>query len=52
MIATARHATTPGLSDAALLDLVQRQTLYYFWEFGHPASGMARERSNAVSTRR
>lgn len=48
MIATARHATTPGLSDAALLDLVQRQTLTYFWEFGHPASGMARERSNAV----
>jgi hypothetical protein len=37
------------LSDAALLDLVQRQTLNYFWDFGHPASGMARERSNQVS---
>ena len=36
------------LSDDALLDLVQRQTLAYFWEFGHPASGMARERSNPV----
>ena len=35
-----------GLSDDALLDLVQRQTLSYFWDFGHP-SGMARERSNA-----
>ena len=34
------------LSDHALLDLVQRQTLSYFWDFGHPASGMARERSN------
>jgi hypothetical protein len=36
------------LSDDALLDLVQRQTLKYFWEFGHPASAMARERSNPV----
>jgi hypothetical protein len=35
-----------NLSDAALLDLVQRQTLRYFWQFGHPVSGMARERSN------
>jgi hypothetical protein len=34
------------LSDTALLDLVQRQTLRYFWDFAHPASGMARERSN------
>jgi hypothetical protein len=37
------------LSDDALLDLVQRQTLRYFWEFAHPASLMARERSNAVA---
>jgi hypothetical protein len=37
------------LSDAALLDLVQRQTLSYFWDFAHPASGMARERSNDVA---
>ena len=36
------------LSDDALLDRVQRQTLRYFWDFGHPASGMARERSNPV----
>jgi hypothetical protein len=35
-----------SLSDEALLDLVQRQTLAYFWEFGHPVSGLARERSN------
>ncbi len=34
------------LSDAALLDLVQKQTFRYFWDFAHPISGMARERSN------
>ncbi len=37
------------LCDEALLDLVQRQTLAYFWDFGHPKSGMVRERSNPVS---
>jgi len=31
-----------NLSDEALLDLVQRQTLRYLWDFGHPVSGMAR----------
>lgn len=35
-----------NLSDSALLDLVQKQTINYFWEFAHPVSGMARERSN------
>jgi hypothetical protein len=34
------------LDDDALLDLVQKQTLRYFWEFAHPVSGLARERSN------
>ena len=34
------------LSDSALLDVVQRQTFRYFWDFGHPVSGLARERSN------
>lgn len=38
--------TGPTLSDTALLDLVQRRTLRYFCDFAHPASGMARERSN------
>lgn len=37
-----------SVSDDALLDLVQRQTLRYFWDFGHAASGLARERSNSV----
>ena len=36
----------PQLSDNALLDLVQQQTFKYFWDFGHPVSGLARERSN------
>ena len=35
-----------NLSDSALLDLVQKQTFKYFWNFAHPVSGMARERSN------
>ncbi len=35
-----------NLSDSALLDLVQKQTIKYFWDFGHPVSGLARERSN------
>ncbi|MEI7734632.1 MAG: glucoamylase family protein [Ferruginibacter sp.] len=34
------------LSDSALLDLVQKQTFRYFWDFAHPVSGMSRERSN------
>ncbi len=32
------------LSDEALLDTVQRQTLKYFWDYAEPNSGMARER--------
>jgi len=35
-----------ALSDSALLDLVQKQTFRYFWDFAHPVSGLARERSN------
>jgi len=37
-----------ALDDEALLDLVQRQTLRYFWDFAHPACGLARERSNVT----
>src|ERR1700761_3537465 len=37
-----------GLSDSALLDVVQKQTFRYFWDFGHPTSGLARERSNVA----
>ncbi len=34
------------ISDSALLDLVQKQTFKYFWDFGHPVCGMALERNN------
>lgn len=34
-----------NLSDDELMDVVQRQTMRYFWENSHPLSGMARERA-------
>lgn len=37
-----------NLPDSALLELVQKQTFRYFWDFAHPVSGMARERSNTA----
>lgn len=37
----------PPITDQALLDLVQQQTFKYFWDFGHPVSGLARERSTS-----
>lgn len=37
----------PVISDDELLTLVQRQTFRYFWDFAHPASGMARERNTS-----
>src|SRR5271154_5962757 len=37
-----------NISDSALLDIVQRQTFRYFWHYGHPVSGLARERDNTV----
>ncbi|MEJ0083426.1 MAG: hypothetical protein WDM78_21295 [Puia sp.] len=46
-----RHPSTvirQPLSDSALLDLVQKQTFKYFWDFSHPVSGLTRERSNTT----
>ncbi|MHB1922121.1 MAG: glucoamylase family protein [Chitinophagaceae bacterium] len=37
----------PIISDSALLDLVEQQTFKYFWDFGYPGSGMARERNTS-----
>jgi len=37
----------PEVSDEELIDLVQRQTFRYFWDFGHPACGLARERNTS-----
>ena len=34
------------LTDEELLNLTQKQTFRYFWDYAHPVSGLARERSN------
>lgn len=36
------------LSDDELMTLVQKQTFKYFWDFAHPESGLAHERSNGA----
>ncbi|MDR1225551.1 MAG: beta-glucosidase [Prevotellaceae bacterium] len=40
----------PQISNDSLLTLVQHQTFKYFWDYAHPASGLARERSNSGNT--
>lgn len=40
----------PIISDNTLLDLIQKQTFKYFWDFGHPVSGLARERNTSGET--
>lgn len=35
------------IDDEELLDRVQERTFRYFWDFGHPVSGLARERSSS-----
>jgi len=47
-IAQNKISIQKNLSDDQLLDIVQKQTFKYFWDFAHPVSGMARERSNAT----
>ena len=37
----------PRIADDSLLTLVQKQTFKYFWDFGHPVSGTARERNTS-----
>ena len=37
----------PRITDDELLTLVQKQTFKYFWDFGHPTSGLARERNSS-----
>ncbi|MFN3848924.1 MAG: glucoamylase family protein [Spirosomataceae bacterium] len=37
----------PRISDDELLTLVQKQHFKYFWDFGHPVSGLARERNTS-----
>ncbi len=40
----------PLIDDEALMTLVQEQTFRYFWDFGHPVSGLARERNSSGNT--
>lgn len=40
-----------GLSDSALLDETQRNTFRYFWDFAHPVSGLAYERTDFYHAR-
>lgn len=37
----------PEISNEVLLTQIQEETFKYFWEFGHPSSGMARERNTS-----
>jgi hypothetical protein len=39
-------ADTKPMSDEELMEMVQRYTFRYFWDYAHPTSGLARERSN------
>lgn len=39
-------ARTRDLDDDALLDEIQRACFRYFWDFGHPVSGLARARTD------
>ena len=38
----------PQITDSALLTLVEQQTFKYFYDFGHPVSGLARERNTSA----
>ena len=40
----------PLIDDETLMTLVQEQTFRYFWDFGHPVSGLARERNTSGNT--
>ena len=48
--APAVPTVTDPTADRLLLDQVQQGTLRYFYDFGHPVSGMARERSTSGET--
>ena len=45
---TAQRTIKKDLTDDQLLELVQKQTFRYFWDFAHPVSGLSRERSNVT----
>ncbi|WP_298156011.1 glucoamylase family protein [Flavobacterium sp.] len=41
---TSKSESANQLTDGQLVDLVEKQTFKYFWEYAEPHSGMARER--------
>ncbi|SHM75574.1 hypothetical protein SAMN04488057_103219 [Cyclobacterium lianum] len=43
----AENTKFPLIDQNALLEKVQAQTFRYFWDFAHPVSGLARERSSS-----
>ncbi|GMU96120.1 glucoamylase family protein [Ignavibacterium album] len=43
-------ATTHIMSDDEFLDMTQRATFRYFWDYAHPVSGLARERLGSGET--
>ena len=43
-------AKSRAMSEEELLTSVQQATLRYFWEYGHPVSGLARERKGSGDT--
>jgi len=40
----------PRIPDEDLLTLVQEKTFWYFWDYAHPVSGLARERHGSGDT--
>jgi hypothetical protein len=40
------NTRTISQKDSELVETVQKQSFRYFWDFAHPVSGLARERSN------
>ncbi|MBV9139238.1 MAG: beta-glucosidase [Hyphomicrobiales bacterium] len=48
--AKAARRAAPFKTDEELLELVQRQTFRFFWDFAHAHSGLARDRSDPGST--
>ncbi len=42
--------TTCSMTDEELLDMVQRYTFRYFWDFAHEASGMTLDRNTSGNT--
>ncbi|MBX2975597.1 MAG: T9SS type A sorting domain-containing protein [Ignavibacteriaceae bacterium] len=41
---------THTMTDEEFLDMVQRATFRYFWDYAHPTSGLSRERLNSDNT--